>query len=298
MGRRRNLDSSISHSKDVNRLAQEAGDFAALLYTWGFAHAEEDCSLPHDPDELAALLVPMRRDKSVEQIGEARDLIMAAGLWMEDPDDSGRLMYPPDTFYKYQSYIPQDRRRRLPVPARARKGTEGHGGAPNRTHVRHTPSTFGAKAPQVVGKTAEELEEEAAMICATFPFPNLLTELAGLMALENKSGKVSLRRVLNELYRPLAALSLELSQEELRRGLDAAIRAGAPNANYVKKAGRNGSGRGPAPPAACGPPRAEQLTEHDLWALDDPELAPIFRAKFGHRLGLEPDPSTTGGAQG
>ena len=48
MSRRRYLSTEVSLDTRINRLALEAGDFAALLYTWMIPHAEDDASITAD----------------------------------------------------------------------------------------------------------------------------------------------------------------------------------------------------------------------------------------------------------
>lgn len=108
MSRRRSLSTEISLDAKVNRLAREHGDFAALLYTWMIPHAEEDATLKGSPEELLALVCPLRRDKEPEDLDEALWAMDESGLvcW-----DGERVWFPPDTFYKYQTQIEQARRR-------------------------------------------------------------------------------------------------------------------------------------------------------------------------------------------
>ena len=45
MSRRRYISTSMSIDKRLNKLAVEAGDFAALLYTWMIPHAADDTTI-------------------------------------------------------------------------------------------------------------------------------------------------------------------------------------------------------------------------------------------------------------
>ncbi len=110
MARRRYISTVISVDRDVDRLAQEAGDFAALLYTWMIPHAEDDCSLTGDPDELLITVVPRRRDKTPEDVAKALDAMDRLGLITWDREGK-RVYFPPETFYRYQTYIPEQKRR-------------------------------------------------------------------------------------------------------------------------------------------------------------------------------------------
>jgi hypothetical protein len=64
----------------------------------------------------------------------------------------------------------------------------------------------------------------------------LVEQLVDAMAAENKTGKLALKRALRELWLPIAGLTEEIERGALRHGLEQAVRAGAPNVNYVKKA--------------------------------------------------------------
>lgn len=110
MSRRRYLSTEISLDPRVNQLAVKAGDFAALFYTWLIPHADDDCSLSGDPETLLYTVLPGRRDKTVEDIAKTLDAICQAGLLIRKDDC---LIFPPDTFYRYQTYIPAEKRRKL-----------------------------------------------------------------------------------------------------------------------------------------------------------------------------------------
>lgn len=108
MSRRRYVSTTISTDTAVNRLALNCGDFAALLYTWMIPHAGDDCSLPSDPEELLFIICPGRRDKTAEDIGTALQSMIRLGL-IELCDDARFVRFPPESFYKHQSYIKPDR---------------------------------------------------------------------------------------------------------------------------------------------------------------------------------------------
>jgi hypothetical protein len=107
MARRRYLSTEISLDVRVNKLALEAGDFAALLYTWMVPHAEDDGSLSADPEKILYTVLPGRRDKTPQDIAKAVDLICHEGLLVRE---ANRLFFPPEAFYKYQTYIPVEKR--------------------------------------------------------------------------------------------------------------------------------------------------------------------------------------------
>jgi hypothetical protein len=107
MARRRYLSSAISTDKLVNRLALEAGDFAALLYTWMIPHAADNATLTGDPEELLMQVFPGRRDKQPEDVAHALAAMVELGLitW----ESCGCVRFP-SSFYKHQTYISADRR--------------------------------------------------------------------------------------------------------------------------------------------------------------------------------------------
>jgi hypothetical protein len=103
MARCRKLSTDISLDLAVNRL----DDFTALLYTWLVPHAEDDCSLPKEPEVIAAKVMPLRRidpakiQASVNALLEAELLIISA---------DGRLRIEPTAFYRYQTYVNASKR--------------------------------------------------------------------------------------------------------------------------------------------------------------------------------------------
>jgi hypothetical protein len=111
MSRRRYISTTMSVDKALNRLASQS-DFAALLYTWMIPHAEDDSTLTGDADDIASLVIPKRRDKSPEDVEQAIALMDKEGLvWRyHRADGKPMLQFPPDAFYRYQTYIAKDRR--------------------------------------------------------------------------------------------------------------------------------------------------------------------------------------------
>lgn len=111
MPRRRNLSTDISDDRELNNLAATDGDFAALLFTWAIPHAQDDRSLPGDPDDLLFLVVPRRRDKTPEDAEAAIRAWVAAKLvdwvWV---DGKRRIYYKADSFYRIQDKVPRVRR--------------------------------------------------------------------------------------------------------------------------------------------------------------------------------------------
>jgi DnaD/phage-associated family protein len=109
MARRRYVSTEISIDKEVNKLAIQYGDFAALLFTWMIPHAEDDRTITADPYELLNKVVPARRDKTEEDVQEAIAGMIKFKL-LTVVDDGKKLKFKPKSFYKYQSYIPVNKR--------------------------------------------------------------------------------------------------------------------------------------------------------------------------------------------
>jgi hypothetical protein len=105
-------------------------------------------------------------------------------------------------------------------------------------------------------------ERAAQILAGAERFRPEFERLAELLAEDNKTGTVSIRRVVRELYEPLARLAAETNPDAFRYGLEAAITAGAPNARYVAKAaGRyRTNGNGNAPGATS---RGPDLSDYD-----------------------------------
>jgi hypothetical protein len=109
MSRRRYLSSDAGRDKGLRDVAR-ASLFAHSLYLLAIPCAADDCSLPtNDPDELLWEIWPaMARDYGAEDVQAAIDLLIAHHLWEYGP--TGRLRYPPRSFYRHQTYIRDDRR--------------------------------------------------------------------------------------------------------------------------------------------------------------------------------------------
>lgn len=106
MSRRRYLSTDISLDSQVNRLAVEYGDFAALVYTWMIPHADDAGVISGDLDRLLMLVLPGRRDKNTGDLAAALDGMQAVGLITWD----GEGVYLPESFFKHQTYISEERR--------------------------------------------------------------------------------------------------------------------------------------------------------------------------------------------
>ena len=101
-------------------------------------------------------------------------------------------------------------------------------------------------APKVKAPTDADWQRRADDLLARSAFPTELQRLMELMADANKTGKVSLARVVRELLEPLVELEAQFPAEAMRHGLRAAISAGAANKTYVRKAAAGYRGAGPS----------------------------------------------------
>lgn len=107
----------MATDKRLNRLAVEHGDFAAMLYTWMIPHAADDTTLNGDTEELMAQVIPMRRDKNVQDVEAALNAMASLGLIIRDYE-AGFIRFPAAAFYAHQSFIKRENRREdWPVPA-------------------------------------------------------------------------------------------------------------------------------------------------------------------------------------
>jgi|GEM_PF-5390262 len=109
MARRRYISTLISVDPKVTRLAENHSDFAALLYTWMIPHAEDDTTLTGDPDELILTVIPGLRSKTREDVVSALEAMVEEELIIWDKENSV-IYFPSASFYKYQTYVRQDKR--------------------------------------------------------------------------------------------------------------------------------------------------------------------------------------------
>lgn len=111
---------------------------------------------------------------------------------------------------------------------------------------------------------SSDWEAKAADLLTAAWFPDKLETLAGLLADENKSGKTRLSKVVRTIYAPLVAAQESFSRDALAYGLEAAIAAGAPNANYVRKAATGYRANGKAPPAYERPEWMQAIVDEEM----------------------------------
>src|SRR3990167_1862325 len=118
MSRRRYISTDISTDARVKKLS----DFGALLYILMIPHAGDDGGITADPDELHDLVVPSRKRRASD-VADATAVMVEIGL-LERCDK--RLYFPPESFYKYQTYVKAENRRKTP------KNTEEHRESPQK----------------------------------------------------------------------------------------------------------------------------------------------------------------------
>jgi hypothetical protein len=110
VSRRRYISTEISVDKKIRRLS----DSAALLYTWMVPHCSDDATLTGDPEELAAIVVPNRPGWTERKIAACLAEMAAAELVVVE---LSTVYFPPSSFYRYQSSIPEQKRRTEQPPA-------------------------------------------------------------------------------------------------------------------------------------------------------------------------------------
>ena len=206
MSRRRYISTDISKDKRVGQLALEYGDFAVVLYTWLLPHALDDCSVESDHDEIVALVVPFwmkrKRFNAREQVDHAIAGMLMLGLLCVD--DAGGYYFPPDAFYRHQSYIKDGRRREstqiLENPGKAEKSAqvaasvsfsssssfkeEDHPPHPQRVRARPLIFELYENAIGSINPTAAELLKEAE---AKYPAPCIEDAFRQAVALNKRS---------------------------------------------------------------------------------------------------------------
>jgi hypothetical protein len=197
----------------------DAGD----LSRYGHDVIADACEWDGDPSELVEALV-----------GSGFVDVSDQGLHVHDWDDyAGRLI---------------ERRRRN--AARMKEARASHVsrtcGATQHNSTQPDPTKSALCAPDepapstrtalVTALKDRDWTTEAEELLGRSRFPDLLRRLAEVMAAENKTGAVRTSRVVRELYEPLLALEAEIAPDAMRHGLEEAIRRGAPNKTYVRKA--------------------------------------------------------------
>jgi hypothetical protein len=150
MSRRRYISTDISTDTQVNRLARSGGDFAAMLYTWLIPHADDDGIIYGDEEEIILQVIPGRRDKSLQDVIAALEAMVKLGLitWERE---GRRILFPAKSFYKYQTYIRDERRRDAPKPP---PGGDTRRPTPPNADEHRTAATNGAQQRVAAQNTA------------------------------------------------------------------------------------------------------------------------------------------------
>ena len=151
MSRRRYLSSKISTDVKVNALAINSGPMAALLYTWMIPHAEDDGTLTADPQELLLQVIPGQRQVTAEEVADYIAAMLASGLLIAVND---RLAFPPDHFYRYQTYVSESRRGTANISAEQRVSAQisanqrsGEGEGKGKVQVKGEGERYAATKP-------------------------------------------------------------------------------------------------------------------------------------------------------
>jgi hypothetical protein len=144
------------------------------------------------------------------------------------------------------------------------------------------------KDAMVTAEAAELCVLEAQELMDKSWFPEKMKRLGAMLAADNKSGKMKLRRVINLMYEPLVKAQEKYTREALEYGIDQSIMQSAPNPNYVKKCARSYMDRnGQRTPALdiksdiIITDDGRQIGKYDTWALNDERYREKFIEVFG-----------------
>ena len=108
MARRRYISTAISCDAAVSELAEDYGEFAALLYTWMIPHAEDNGSINADISSLILMVIPGIRSRTKKDVEKALLGMVEKSLIAWDRDRN--IIQFPESFYIYQTYIAEKRR--------------------------------------------------------------------------------------------------------------------------------------------------------------------------------------------
>jgi len=241
------VDDRLMQVADVNPTA-------ALVWPWFLLSLDDWGRGTAHPRQLRARLFPENPAVTVEIIDEALHLYAAAGLVvLYEVDDRPFVAIPAEEWFGVQTHIRREKRTndgsRYPAPPDPAARTCAQSRADARSSPQccasPSPSTLPPfhpskdplpKASRLSAPGDEDWSKRASAILADTQFRPEFERLAELLAEANKTGTVTVRRVVRELYEPLAKLEAETDPAALRYGLEAAIAAGAANARYVAKA--------------------------------------------------------------
>ena len=135
MSRRRNLSTDISTDPKLAELA-ESGPLPLLLYTWAIPHADDWGRLTGDARQFRLTVCPAL-DAAAQEVEAALEQIAAAGLWDRyQMDGRWYIAFPPEAWYRHQSYIPASKRQadksQFPPPPAEAQRTSPHFAADHR----------------------------------------------------------------------------------------------------------------------------------------------------------------------
>jgi hypothetical protein len=110
MSRKRNISTDISTDTRVAALAEKAGPFAVLAFTWLIPHADDWGRFTADPMEIKLQVFPAF-NVTTQEIQEALQAIAEVGLITLYQVNGKQYLSFKNSFYKYQTYIPAAKRR-------------------------------------------------------------------------------------------------------------------------------------------------------------------------------------------
>jgi hypothetical protein len=115
-------------------------------------HAEDDCTITADADEIKLKVVPGFKKINDSDIEKAIKGILSTGLMFKV--NNSTLCFPSESFYKYQSYIPDSKRvSRFP--------TEEHRETPQNAEEPRYPSPSPSPSPSPIPINIDDLFEQA-----------------------------------------------------------------------------------------------------------------------------------------
>lgn len=114
MARRRYVSTEISDDDGLAELVERKGYFAALLYTWLIPHADDRGTFTGNAKKLLGIAMPQfalikgKKAATAAEIGDCLEVMAELGLIVSEGTD---YYFPPRVFYRYQTYIPEAKRR-------------------------------------------------------------------------------------------------------------------------------------------------------------------------------------------
>lgn len=160
MSRKRSISTDISTDTRVAQLAQKAGPLAVLLFTWLIPHVDDWGRYTADPMQVKLTVLPAF-DVSLEEIDNALKVIAEVGLIvLYEVEGKRYLSLRPESFYKYQTYIPASKRKvdnsQYPAPpsnadchAIPQNATDQRKPPQNATHFREMPQNVPSPSPSL-----------------------------------------------------------------------------------------------------------------------------------------------------